>query len=416
MSSKTMKVLLGCFLALFLAIGFFAAGIFLGSSISFFHDLGIDILEPMLGVEKIDIPPTPNATPPENAEEMFAPFWEAWNLVHNEYVDQPVDDTELMQGAIRGMMNALGDQHSSYMDPDEFLQANTHLEGEYEGIGAWVDPDAEFLTIVDPMPGSPAEEAGLKPGDQIIAVDGEDVTGMDGNLVIRKVLGPADSKVILTIMREGEDSFLDFEITRASIVIPSVESEMLEEEIAYVRIFDFGENTTNDLRAALETLLTEDPKGLIIDLRGNPGGFLHTSIEVASEFIPEGLILIERFGDGREEQYFAEEGGIATEIPLVVLINGGSASASEIVAGAIQDYNRGTLIGETSFGKGSVQSWRALSNGGAVRITIARWYTPKDRQIHEEGLTPDIEVLIDDELADDQDPQLEKAIEHLLNQ
>jgi carboxyl-terminal processing protease len=301
------------------------------------------------------------------------------------------------------------------MDPDEYMQANIPLDGSYEGIGAWVDPDAEYLTIVSPMPNSPAEKAGLKPGDEVIAVDGENMTGVDGNLVIRRVLGPAGTTVILTIRREGEQDLLEFEITREEISMSSVNGEMLEEGIAYVQLLSFADRTSRDLRRTLETLLAQNPIGLILDLRFNGGGFLPTAIEVASEFISEGMIMTEQFGDETEQVYEAISGGVATEIPLIVLINGGTASASEIVAGAIQDYGRGLLIGETTFGKGSVQSWIPLSDdGGAIRVTIARWYTPLDRQIHELGLTPDIEVLLTDEdIEANLDVQLDKAIELL---
>ncbi|NIS79441.1 MAG: PDZ domain-containing protein [Anaerolineales bacterium] len=300
------------------------------------------------------------------------------------------------------------------MDPTEFRQASAPLEG-YEGIGAWVDTDAEYLTIIAPIPGSPAEEVGLLPGDEVIAVDGEDMTGIDGNLVVQRVLGPAGTNVHLTVRREGTSELLEFDIVRARIIIPSVEGEMLDGDIAYLRIFTFGDETTRDLRDTLDLLLAEEPVGLILDLRNNGGGFLDTAIEVSSEFIAEGVIVTERFGDGREQIFEARKGGQATDVPLVVLINGGSASASEIVAGAIQDHDRGTLIGETSFGKGSVQQWIPLTNEeGAVRVTTARWYTPDDRLIHELGLVPDIEIeLTMEDFEAQEDPQLEAAIDVL---
>lgn len=352
---------------------------------------------------------------PASIQDLFGPFWEAWDLVHEEFVDQ-IDDLALMRGAIRGMMDALGDPHSAYMDPDEYRQATISLDGSYEGIGAWVDPDGEFLTIISPMPNSPAESAGLEPGDEIIAVDGEDVTGMDGNRVIRLVMGPAGSVVELTIQREGEANPLTFEVTRRQISIPSVESRMLDGDIAYIHLFTFGEQSAEDLRTELRRLLDRDPIGLIFDLRGNGGGFLDSAIDIGSEFVDDGLILTERFGDGTEQEFRARRGGLATEVPLVVLIDAGSASASEIVAGAIQDHERGPLVGTQSFGKGSVQNWVPLqSDGGAIRVTIARWYTPNGTLISEEGLTPDVVVEIDpEELTADEDPQLDRAIELLL--
>lgn len=420
MSSKRRTTILGIIFGLILSVGLliggFTAGFLAGTTSNVFlnwlpinYEIPTELIDQGTAIQV--------ETSPSELEELFQPFWESWEILHANYVDQPLDDVELMRGAIEGMLESLGDPHTSYMDPSEYEQATMDLDSSYEGIGAWVDTDAEYLTIVAPMPGSPAEAAGLEPGDQVIAINGEDMTGIDGNVVVRSVLGPAGTPVTLTILREGLDAPFDVEIIRAEIELNSVEFEMLPEDIGYIQLITFGEETSSELRSALNELLAEDPLGLILDLRGNGGGYLQTAIDVASEFIDEGVILTERFGDGRAREFEARGGGIATEIPLVVLIDGGSASASEIVAGAIQDYERGTLIGADSFGKGSVQNWIALSDdNGAVRVTIARWYTPADRIIHEVGLSPDIPVefsLEDWELGIDN--QLEAAIQFLLD-
>lgn len=364
------------------------------------------------------VSPEQQSATPDELGTLFQPFWEAWNIVHDEFVDQPVDNVALMQGAIRGMMAALDDDHSSYMDPKTYEDANAGLAGEYEGIGAWVDTTTDYLTIISPITGSPADRAGMKSGDKIIAIDGEDMTGIDAELVRQRVLGPAGSTVVLTVAREGESEPLEFSIKREKIVIKSATGEMLEDDIGYVQITTFGDKTMPELGAVLEELMAQNPKGLIIDLRNNGGGYLQTSVEVASEFIGEGVILYEQYGDGERTTYRALKDGRATEIPLVVLINEGTASASEIVAGAIQDYGRGKLVGVTSFGKGSVQNWVPLSNDqGAVRVTIAKWLTPNERAIHGDGLEPDVEVEItDEERENDLDPQLDKAIETLLEE
>ena len=353
----------------------------------------------------------------DELDDLFAPFWETWNYVNDQYVDQPVDQTVMMRGAISGMLDSLDDPHTSYMDPEMFRQQNTPLQGEYEGIGAWVDVTGDYVIIISPMPGSPAEEQGLKPDDQVIAVDGEDMTGIEGNLVLRRILGPAGTDVTLTIYRPSTDETFDVSITRQKITIPSVTGEMLDDNIAYIQLINFGEKTHQDLRKILRDLLREKPEGLILDLRNNGGGYLNTAIDVASEFVSQSPIMYEEFGDGERITYKAKPNGLATEIPLVVLINEGTASASEITAGAIQDYERGVLVGMTSYGKGSVQNWVALQNDqGAIRVTIARWLTPDERQINEVGLTPDFEVEITEEdIEAERDPQLEKAIDLLLS-
>ncbi|NMC11630.1 MAG: S41 family peptidase [Chloroflexi bacterium] len=350
--------------------------------------------------------------------ELFSPFWQAWNLVHDQYINQPVDDVALMRGAISGMMDSLGDPHSSYIDPDQLAAFTAQIEGEqYEGIGAWVDPTGDYLTIISPMVGSPAEKAGLKPGDKIIAINGEDMTGIDGELVRQRVIGKKGTTVHLTVLRPGVEEHLEFDITRDAITASNVMSRMLDDNIAYVRLLAFGdEKTISDFRTTLKNLLAEQPAGLILDLRYNGGGLLDSAVDIASEFISEGVIVYEQYGDGKKIKYEAKSGGVATEIPLVVLIDEGSASASEIVAGAIQDTGRGKLVGMKSYGKGSVQKWiNLVNNQGAVRVTIANWLTPNERSINLVGISPDIKVEITKEDAEaGKDTQLEKAVEALL--
>ncbi len=434
--NKNLRIVLGVVFALIILAGTFSAGIVIGH----YFVPQQEFSQPLLPVkesisnapeklgepeqaEESEMPEDHSALQPTEImtqDELFIPFWEAWNIVQQQYVDQPVDDVAMMRGAISGMLNSLGDQHTSYMDPEQFRQANIPMEGEYEGIGAWVDTNAEYLTIVSPMPNSPAEKAGLKPGDEVIAIDGDDMSGIDGNLVIKRVLGPAGSDVVLTIRREGVAELFDITVTRAKITIPSVEYHVLEdhENIGYIQITTFAQDTRAELRKGIKEVLSEDVDGIIIDLRYNGGGYLQSAIEVASEFIAEGVILYEDYGNGEVNTFEAMNGGKATDIPLVFLVNEGSASASEIVAGAIQDHERAPLVGMTTFGKGSVQNWIPLSNEqGAVRVTIARWLTPDHRQIHEIGLEPDYYVeFTEEDYENEVDPQLDKAIEVLLEQ
>jgi len=312
------------------------------------------------------------------------------------------------------MLESLGDQHTSYMDPTQYGDATATLEG-YDGIGAYVNTDGEILTIIEPIKGSPAEAADLRPGDEILAINGEDMTNILPEVARLKVLGPAGTTVILTIRREGVAESFDVEITRAHIVIPSVEYEILDGQIAYLRLLTFGETSADDIHAALEELLAQNPQGLIFDLRNNSGGYLQSAVDISSEFIAEGPVAFEEYGEGTRITYDATGDGIATEIPMIVLVNEWSASASELVAGALQDVGRAELVGTITYGKGTVQTWIPLSNDqGAVRVTIARWLTPNGTNVHETGLTPDYEVAYTEEdMLAELDPQLDRAVEIL---
>jgi carboxyl-terminal processing protease len=413
--NNTTKTILGAFVGLILLAGAFSGGFIAGHLMPATGQLPAlnDLIPGQPGVE-----PQQQAATPDELETLFVPFWEAWNVVHEQFVEQPVDDRVLMQGAIRGMMDALGDKQTFYMEPQVYENETSSLQGQYEGIGAYVDTEGDYLTIVSPIEGSPAEKAGLLPGDQVIAIDGEDMTGIAPEEARLKVLGPEGSTVTLKVAREGESKPLDFTITRAQIEIRSAEGKMLEDNLGYIDINTFGEHTTQELRSALDELLKQNPRGIIIDLRNNPGGYLSTSVEVASEFIDNGVILYEQYGDGRRDEHKALGNGQATDIPLVVLINEGSASASEILAGALQDYERATLVGVKSFGKGSVQNWVPLSdNQGAARVTIARWLTPDERLIDHIGLTPDVVVeMTSEDFEAQRDPQLDAAVQTLLAQ
>jgi carboxyl-terminal processing protease len=323
-----------------------------------------------------------------------------------------------MRGAINGMMDTLKIGRNYYLDPKAMEEQNTALNGkDYTGIGAYVDVDKQYLTIISPIKGSPAEKAGLRSGDQIVAIDGVDMTGFSAEEAHQKVLGPADTVITLTILREGTNMPFDVKITRAIITIPLVEYEMRPDGIAYIRLNTFGDTADTELKNAINELLAQNPKGLILDLRFNGGGYLEQGISVASEFLPKDKVVVyEKFGDGKLTPYISVGNGAATDIPMVVLIDQGSASASEIVAGALQDYGRAKLIGTQSYGKGSVQSFIPLQNDqGAIGVTIALWLTPNKRAIDHLGLTPDI--LVDFTQADIDaklDPQLDAAAQTLL--
>jgi carboxyl-terminal processing protease len=410
MQNKTLRSVLIVFVAIVLVVCAFGGGFAAG------HFLPLGSTTAQIAATTPSTSPDQGSTPAD-LQSLFAPFWQAWTLVHQNYVDQPVDNTKLVQGAISGMMNGLGDPHTGYSTPQETTDLNNALQGAYDGIGAYVDTRGAYLTITSTIPGYPAEKAGLQSGDQIIAVNGQDVTGMDPDLVrMTKVMGPAGTDVHLTVQRTSVDKPLEFTITRVHIVIPSVTSKMLDNNIAYIQITVFGDTTASDFHNQLSQLMAQNPSGIILDLRDNGGGYLDTGIAVASEFIDHGVIVTEQNGDGTKTPHDATPGGLATTLPLVVLVNGNTASASEIVSGAIQDDGRGKLVGVLTYGKGSVQNYFPLSDGGLARITIAKWLTPSGRTIDKIGLTPDVVVTMTQaDVTAGRDPQLDAAVQLLLH-
>lgn len=348
-------------------------------------------------------------------EEDLQLLWEVWQIIEAEYDGELPDDEELTYSAIQGVLKTLGDDFTRFAPPDVAERMREDLQGSFEGIGAFVrENEAGNAEIVRPMDGQPADIAGLKAGDVVTAVDGESMIGRSLDEVIALIRGPEGTEVVLTIAREGVDEPFEVAITRKRIEILTVESEMLDEGIAYVRLTSFNRQADSELRAAIEELLAQNPQGLILDLRDNPGGYLDQSIAVSDIFLPEGIVLYDRSSTfGTDDAYRSDDGDLAEDIPLVVLINAGSASASEIVAGAIKDHGRGTLIGETTFGKGSVQQSHMLSDGSELRVTIARWYTPNNESIDGTGIEPHIEVPTPDTLGGEGDTQLERAVEFL---
>ena len=412
--SKTLQIVLIALIGVVLLAGGFSGGFITGH---FLPSGGIgQVVQAAPFPSSPTVPAQAQTATPQDLQTLFKPFWEAWQIIHAQYVDQPVDDTKLMEGAIRGMMESLGDPHSTYMDPQTYQDANAQLAGSYEGIGATVDTTGQYLTIISTFAGSPAEKVGLESGDEIIAVDHQDMTGTNPELVRQKVIGPAGTTVHLTVARKGAAAPLQFDVARAKIVMPSASGKMLPNGIAYVQISTFGENTTRELTDTLKTLMAQNPKGLVLDLRDNGGGYLQTAVEVVSQFQSKGAVLFEQYGNGTKKEYDVIPGGMATKIPMVVLINEGTASASEITAGALQDYGRAKLVGVVSYGKGSVQNWVPISNNqGAIRVTIARWLTPKNRQIDKKGLNPDVySIRTADDRKANRDPQLDAAVQTLM--
>jgi carboxyl-terminal processing protease len=365
-----------------------------------------------------------NLTNPTQAQQMgdtdqaFEVIREAYDIIKSRYVDSAeVDVPLLVDGALQGMVESLGDDFSSYLTPEGYADFNRSMEGNVEGIGVVIDTNDEGqIYVVSLIRGAAAIDAGVLPGDIFWEVNGESVAELDQNELATLVRGPAGTEVTVTFKR-GEE-FVTFTMTRVRFEVPNVEFEILEGDIAYISMAQFTTDLRSQLDNALEEVDVNSRAGLIIDIRDNPGGLLSSVVDVASVFLPEDdVILYETFGDGSEETFTANGDFADIEVPIVLLINGGSASASELLAGAMQDTDRATLIGETTFGKGTVQNIQPISNGGAIRITIARWLTPNRNWIHEFGITPDIEVPYDPATDGvDVDPQLDAAVEFINNQ
>ncbi len=330
----------------------------------------------------------------------------ALQVVKSRYVeDVPVET--LMAGSIKGMVNSLNDPHSVYMDAKMFKEFMIETEGSFGGVGIVIGTKDKQLIVVAPIEGTPGEQAGIKSGDQIVKIDGQDTKDLALDEAVNKIRGPEGSQVVLTIKRGQETQ--DYALTRSNIQIKTVAGKMLDNNIGYIRISMFNENTGNDFVRKLQELEKQGMKAIVLDLRDNPGGLLDESVKVASQLVPKGPVVSVVTRDGRRETHSSNLE--APKYPLAVLVNGGSASASEIVAGAVQDTGVGTLIGTKTYGKGSVQTVIRLDEGSAIKLTIAKYLTPKDRSINGVGIEPDIKVELPE--TKDKDVQLDKALEIL---
>lgn len=338
-------------------------------------------------------------------------FWDVWNALQKKYVIQPINEKKAFYGAIDGMVRSLDDPYSIFLNPDLAKEFKKELDGIFYGIGAEIGKKDGFLVIVAPLPKSPAEKAGLQPGDRLIAINGEDTSDLAVEIAVNKIRGEKGTSVRLTILRSNSESF-EVVIERQTIKIPSIFAETKEGNIEYIRISQFAEDSDIQFTKQVNAMLLRNPKGLIIDLRNNPGGFLEPAVDIGSHFIQDQPIVVEAFSDGAKQEYRPKRSADLQTMKVVVLVNSGSASASEILAGALQDTKQATIIGETTFGKGSVQQLLDFDDGSALKITIARWLTPLGREINGRGITPDIEIpLKQTEGGDSTDLQLEKAIE-----
>lgn len=361
-----------------------------------------------------------NNQPPEEAEQDFSIYWEVWNRVEEKFYGGVPQNASVTYGAIKGSLAALNDPYTVFLEPEPAADEKASLEGQFGGIGAYVQRDEAGKVILEPMRGQAAELAGLLKGDILVRVDETEVLPeMSTDDIIRLIRGEVGTEVSLFVQREGADEPVEIVITRSVVETPSVNWRLVEQDptIGYIQLTSFTERSNQELDEALDDLIQQGAKSFIFDLRGNGGGLLETAIDISSQFLREGVVLKEDRQDEGEKVYDVRGGGKALDQPLVLLVNGGTASASEIVGGALKDYERATLIGEKTFGKGSVQLIYELSDKSRLHVTVAKWFTPKGNVIDGIGLAPDIEVLItEDDRAAGRDAQLERAISFLQNE
>lgn len=342
-------------------------------------------------------------------------YFEVWDTLKQDHVDKnKIKDKDLFYGSLKGLAQAVNDPYTVFMDPKTSQEFTNDLAGTFEGIGAEVGMRNEIITIIAPLDGMPAQKAGVLAGDKVYAIDGQPTMGLTVDEAVKKIRGPKDTEVTLTILRGAGEAAREIKITRGVIVVKSLKTEMRADGIYVVKVSNFNDDTLALFNKAVDEIVSKKPKGVILDLRNNPGGYLETSVVLASEWIEAGPVVAEQFGENRRNEYPASGLARLKDIPTVVLINGGSASASEIVAGALRDYKKATLVGEQTFGKGSVQTLRSLSDGSALKITIAKWLTPAGDFINEKGIAPDVEVKMTmEDINKNLDPQFDKALELL---
>ena len=357
----------------------------------------------------------PKPSPRELDQDLMI-IWETYSYLAREFVGRnEMDKAKLAEGAVNGMFEALNDRHSGYIPPDRFNIDQTAFQGKFYGIGATVGQtkDGIRVLIVAPIAGSPAEEAGIKAGDIIMFVDGSDTEGWTVLDAVNRIRGELGSKVTLTVQRIGESELIDVTITRGEIKLPSVTSKMItDENYGHIKVTSFTKETHSELLVALQEMESDGASGIVLDLRENPGGLLMSVVDIISEFIPNNeLILYELDGNGYRKNWLSKDFGNHQDVPMVILVNEFSASGSEVLAGALQDLDRAVVIGETTFGKGSVGIQRRLSNDGGIYYTVARWFTPLGRVIEENGLEPD--VVVKNKANETDDLQMMAAITQL---
>lgn len=358
------------------------------------------------------------------AEVDYNLLWSAIDVVNKKYIDKPVDQQKILYGAVKGALDAVGDPYTTFFPPKDLTNFKTQLKGSFGGIGAEVGKKDGNIVIIAPLDGTPAQKAGILAGDIIVQVDGQVTQDWSVDQAVEKIRGPKGTAVTLNLYRKGKDKPFDVKIVRDTIQIKSVKWKFKEvtinnqkKTVVIITMSEFGDDTKSLFNKAVNEVLTHNVSGIVLDLRNNPGGYLQTAVDIASNWVKSGDIVVsEAHSDGTSEKYNAQGNPRLAGIKTIVLINGGSASAAEILSGALHDHNIAKLIGEKSFGKGSVQELVDLPGGSAVKVTVAKWITPGGVNLNHNGLDPDIKVaLTEDDINAKKDPQLDKAIEQISN-
>jgi len=399
-----MKKILNSILVLILAVGIFSGGFWSGKN-------SRPSIEKVTGIQNLESGKTGAVD--------FSLFWDAWTKVQEEFVNRSnLDYQKMAYGAISGMLGSLGDPYTVFFPPEENKAFSQSMQGNLEGIGAEIGNRKGVVTIVAPLKDSPAMKAGLKAGDKIYKINDKMAEGLSVEEAVTLIRGPKGTEVALTVLRDGWTEVKEFKITRAVINVPIVKLEMKQvgdKKIAHLALYQFTDNSVAEFEKAVQEILASDVKGLVLDLRGNPGGYLESAVEMASWFLPEGQVVVsEDFGNGKKEDHKSFGINKLGSLLTVVLIDQGSASASEILAGALRDNLKIQLVGEKSFGKGAVQKLETMKSGTSLKITVAKWLTPSGYCIAEQGLEPDVKVSYTAADAEaSRDPQLDKALELL---
>jgi carboxyl-terminal processing protease len=367
-------------------------------------------------IEKVEGLTNKEAGQPINVD--FSLFWDAWHIVEKKYVDRDnLDRQNMVYGAIAGLLQSLDDPYSIFMEPEDSKKFLDDISGSFEGIGAEIGIRKGVLTVITPLEGNPAQRAGLRAGDKILKVDDTITADLTIDEAVSLIRGEKGTEVTLLIARDEWDEAKEIKIIRGTIQIPIIKWELKNGNIAYIQLYHFTENSAGQFRKTVKEVIKSDPQGIILDVRNNPGGYLEVAIDIASWFLPKSeLVVAEDFGNGDRVEHRSKGYKALENIPTVVLINQGSASASEILAGALRDIKGIQIVGQTSFGKGSVQQLEKLRGGSSIKITVAKWLTPSGTSINDEGIIPDIELELTEEDVDEmRDPQLDKALELLEN-